>query len=94
MAEGVDLTPREENLARSLTPGSMLALVTGSSEEPLSGFKPRPFIGFDLAETKLPVVSACTNSLTFYNFPGLKDPAKFVKTMITLFANGTFFSAA
>lgn len=97
LGEG-ELDGREVEIANRITPGDILALITGSDEEPLKGFKPKPSINFDLAaeatNKTIPEISACSNSITFFQHPWLRDPAKFCKLMITVYVNGTIFSAA
>ena len=90
----VELSEKERAIALTMTPALFLALITGSSEEPLCGFRPRPSVSFDMSNEQpmLPVIASCSNSITFHKNPLIsQNPGQFVKLMLTVIVNGKFF---
>ncbi|XP_046550434.1 G2/M phase-specific E3 ubiquitin-protein ligase-like [Haliotis rubra] len=94
LRESQRLTRSQTKFARRLTPGRLLAFVTGCSREPAGGFVPKPSIVFNRAAWRLPSAATCSNQILITVHQNSLEFHRFCQAMMTSMMNGENFTTA
>ena len=94
LEEGDGFTKEESDMMAVITPGHILALMTGASTAPTIGFKPRPNVRFVHHEQDCFRANTCSVELTLTVNQRTLTPEGFAREMLTLIMNGQEFTAA
>ncbi|XP_046552508.1 G2/M phase-specific E3 ubiquitin-protein ligase-like isoform X2 [Haliotis rubra] len=94
LRESQRLTRSQTKFARRLTPGRLLAFVTGCSREPAGGFVPKPSIVFNRAAWRLPSAATCSNQILITVHQNSLEFHCFCQAMMTSMMNGENFTTA
>ncbi|XP_067679325.1 uncharacterized protein [Haliotis asinina] len=95
LRESQCLTRNQTEFAGGITPGRLLAFVTGCSREPAGGFVPKPSIAFNYSATwRLPSAATCSNQILITVHQNSLEFHSFCQAMMTSMMNGENFTTA
>lgn len=85
------LSPESQAHCDSMTPGKVLAFVTGSANIPALGFDPRPVIDFDPSPGILAKSHTCVNQLVLPSNQSTCKPYIFARGLFESIVDGFSF---